>query len=157
MADETLWMRDLTGNKAFIPAADRDRWTAHGWAETVPPAHGEFVWMAKDDLIHPGLIPWGARDYWQGIGFRPSPPPEPVNPTRDPALTSARVQESGPPDGTVDEVLAWVGNDRQRAEQARAAEQQRDKPRTTLVDALGKAGQPEQDTSAAPAAPKIEE
>lgn len=98
MADETVWVRDLPGNKALVPAADRDRWTVHGWQQTEPPVHGEFVWMAKDDL-HPGLIPWGARDYWQGIGFNPSPPPEPVSPTKDPTLTAATDKPTGPRSG----------------------------------------------------------
>jgi hypothetical protein len=46
-------------------------------------------------VTQPALIPWGARDYWQGIGFQPSPPAEPINPTRDPALTAAA--EEKPP------------------------------------------------------------
>lgn len=40
------------------------------------------------------------------------------------------------PDGTVDEVLAWVGDDKAKAQQALDAEEDADKPRTTLVEAL---------------------
>lgn len=129
MADETLWVCDVAGNKACVSAADRDRWTVHGWSETVPPVDGEFVWMAKDDVTHPGLIPWAARDYWQGIGFEPAAPPEPVNPTRDPALTAAPASAAAVPDGT-------AANDSGRRSR--------------------RAGQSEH-TSAAPAAPKMEE
>lgn len=40
------------------------------------------------------------------------------------------------PEGTVDEVLAWVGDDKDRAQQALDAEEDSDKPRSTLVEAL---------------------
>jgi hypothetical protein len=42
----------------------------------------------------------------------------------------------GVPDGTVDEVLAWVGSDKARAQKALDAEDEAEKPRTTLVEAL---------------------
>lgn len=38
------------------------------------------------------------------------------------------------PAGTVDEVIAWIGDDPERAQAALDAEDQRDKPRTTLTD-----------------------
>jgi len=41
-------------------------------------------------------------------------------------------------DGTAQEVLAWVGDDPARAEEALAAEQAKDKPRSTLVKHLAK-------------------
>lgn len=44
----------------------------------------------------------------------------------------------GVPDGTADEVLAWVGDDPARAEQAIQAETTRDKPRSTLITKLEK-------------------
>lgn len=44
-------------------------------------------------------------------------------------------------DGTVADVLAWVGEDPQRAEQALAAESAKDKPRATLLAALAKLGE----------------
>jgi hypothetical protein len=48
------------------------------------------------------------------------------------------------PDGAAAEVLAWVGDDPARAGAALKAEQQREKPRTTLITALEKL-QPVQD------------
>jgi hypothetical protein len=49
------------------------------------------------------------------------------------------------PTGAAEEVLAWVGDDADRARRALAAEQGATKPRSTLVDKLGKlAGQSEQ-------------
>lgn len=41
-------------------------------------------------------------------------------------------------DGTAVEVLAWVDNDPERAEEALTAEQAKDKPRSTLVKQLEK-------------------
>lgn len=41
-------------------------------------------------------------------------------------------------DGTAQEVLAWVGDDEGRAAEALAAEQARDRPRSTLVKSLQK-------------------
>jgi len=40
------------------------------------------------------------------------------------------------PEGTVQEVLDWVGEDKDRAQKALDAESSRDEPRTTLVSAL---------------------
>lgn len=150
MAD--LWIRDIAGNKALIDDADRDRWTVQGWAPALAPVDGEFVWMHKDDVELPARQPWASRHYFQAIGWQPGPPQTPVDPTRDPVLTGA---DQTPPDGPRDEVLAWVGDDRGKAEAALTAELGRDKPRTTLVDALGQVGQP-QDETAATAAPNKE-
>jgi hypothetical protein len=148
-----MWIKNFAGEKAQIDDADRDYWVGlHGWTITVAPSDRDFVWMAKEDLDNPGLIPWGARPYWLGIGFAPSPPPAPVNPTKDPALTDAAGDPL--PDGNADAVKEWVGTDQQRAEQALTAELTRPKPRKTLVDDLNKVGQPEDD--AAPSAPNKE-
>jgi hypothetical protein len=42
----------------------------------------------------------------------------------------------GVPSGTVDEVLAWVGDDTERAKQALDAEEESEKPRVSLMDSL---------------------
>lgn len=43
-----------------------------------------------------------------------------------------------PPEASIDKVLEWVGEDRERASAALAAEQAEEKPRATLVDRLEK-------------------
>lgn len=95
---DTIWIRNLTGEKAVIPAADRDRWKLHGWTEADEPVDGDFVWMEHPDdgIAKPGPIPWAARDYWLGVGWAPSAPPEPVNPALDPVLNdnAARAEPS---------------------------------------------------------------
>lgn len=54
-------------------------------------------------------------------------------------VTSLRQEtEAEVPAGTVDEVLAWVAGDPQRAELAARVESRRDTPRTTLVERLDK-------------------
>lgn len=143
-----FWIRNTAGQKAVIDPADRDRWTVQGWSPALAPADGEFVWMEHPDegVTQPGLIPWAARAYFLAIGWKPCAPPEPVDLTRDPALTDG---DTAVPAGSVADVADWVGSDRDRAEQALAAELGREKPRTTLVDSLNRVGQPEDDAAAA--------
>lgn len=45
-------------------------------------------------------------------------------------------KKAGPPDGTVQETLDWVGSDPAKAQEALNAEQAKESPRATLVDAL---------------------
>jgi hypothetical protein len=44
--------------------------------------------------------------------------------------------DDGVPDGSADDVVKWVGEDRERAGRALAAEQARPTPRSTLVEKL---------------------
>jgi hypothetical protein len=70
----------------------------------------------------------------------------PVEPLDDEAralLEPPRKETGEPPteldiDGTAADVLAWVGEDRERAAVALEAEQAKDKPRSTLVKQLEK-------------------
>lgn len=48
-------------------------------------------------------------------------------------------------DATAAEVLAWVGDDPERAAEALEAEQAKDKPRSTLVKSLEKLAEPDED------------
>jgi hypothetical protein len=86
-----MWIRDLRGDKAVIDPADSDRWKLHGWSQTDEPGGNEqvFVWMINPETDRAAPIAWAAREYWMGRGFVPSPPDEPVNPTKDPVLTVA--------------------------------------------------------------------
>lgn len=81
----------------------------------------------------------------------PAPAPEPVAAPEPPApaepeAPEPEVAESAPsepvsievPDGTVDDLLAWVAEDPEaRTAPALAAEQRRSKPRKTALSALG--------------------
>lgn len=58
-------------------------------------------------------------------------------------VTDDDQQTDGPPagldiDASADDVMAWVGEDPDRAEEALEAEQAKDKPRSTLVKKLEK-------------------
>lgn len=66
--------------------------------------------------------------------------PEPGSPGRPEDAESEDAPSNGSevPDGTVDDVLAWVGDDKARAQAALDAEQQRPTPRTSLVAELEK-------------------
>lgn len=92
----TYWVQNGAGQKAFLTGADaRDHWAFHGWSPTGEPGDDfrGFVWMTHPDVGQPAPIAWEARAYWMGIGFEPSPPAEPVNPTKDPALTDVPVDK----------------------------------------------------------------
>ncbi|MDX5566922.1 hypothetical protein PYK79_31820 [Streptomyces sp. ID05-04B] len=70
----------------------------------------------------------------------PAPPHSPPAPSNDP---DGGPQNPAPSteldiDGSVKDILAWVGEDTDRAGQALEAEQAQDKPRSTLVKQLEK-------------------
>jgi hypothetical protein len=68
--------------------------------------------------------------------------PEPEQPVA-PAQSSAPEQDPAagtvPVDGSIGDLMAWVGDDPQRRAQALAAEQARDKPRATVLKQLAPA------------------
>lgn len=63
-------------------------------------------------------------------------PGEPAMPDDDPVSDPA--DSEAVPDGPAKDVLAWVGDDSDRAVAALEVEEARDQPRTTLVAALEK-------------------
>lgn len=67
--------------------------------------------------------------------FQPAPTVEPeqdTGPENEPAVES----RSPVPDGTAPEVLAWVGDDKERAQQALDKESQSERPRSGLTNEL---------------------
>lgn len=65
----------------------------------------------------------------------PEPEPEPKTPVEPPETPDPDGDEP-PVDGTIDDLMAWVNDDRERAGAALAAEQAKDKPRSTVVKRL---------------------
>lgn len=65
----------------------------------------------------------------------PKVQPEPQEPADGPEDPGAGGDEP-PVDGTIDDLMAWVDGDPDRAAQALAAEQAKDKPRSTVVKRL---------------------
>lgn len=64
-------------------------------------------------------------------------PEPPQAPEKAPAEPEQQEEGDGPPvDGTIDDLMSWVDGDRERAAQALAAEQAKDKPRSTVVKRL---------------------
>jgi hypothetical protein len=63
---------------------------------------------------------------------KPAPPVDPVE-GADPADSG----DEPPTEGTIETLMAWVGDDPERAARALAAEQGRDKPRATVLKRLG--------------------
>lgn len=62
-------------------------------------------------------------------------PQEPGSQDDDESGEDSDEEEGGPPEGTIDEVLAWVGDDPDRAAQALQAERE-GKQRATLISEL---------------------
>lgn len=100
---------------------------------------------------------WEARHHdmasheeaWRPVPGAPEQTPEPAPDAEgssgagagqedDPDGPGVDTDGDGVPEGSAQQILAWVGDNRDRAAQALAAEEQRDKPRTTLVAALEK-------------------
>jgi hypothetical protein len=65
----------------------------------------------------------------------PEPEPEPEAPAEPPEVPNPGGNEP-PVDGTIDDLMAWVNDDPERAAAALAAEQAKDKPRSTVVKRL---------------------
>jgi hypothetical protein len=70
------------------------------------------------------------------------PAPAPVQvPDPDPAPSAgpggSPADDVPPVDGTIDDLMTWVGDDKDRAARALIAEQAKDKPRSTVVKRLG--------------------
>ncbi len=94
MATQKYWMRNAEGEYAQIDgAAERDRWIPLGWSAVDEPADDRQVWMRADGIEMPARYPYGAREFWQGRGWTFSAPPEPVDLTKDPALSDQPTPE----------------------------------------------------------------
>lgn len=78
---KTHWIADAEGTKALVTgAAELNLWTAgRGWVEADEPSGQEFVWLQHN--LHEGRAKFSAEavPLWEGRGWLPSTPPEPVN------------------------------------------------------------------------------
>jgi hypothetical protein len=113
---------------------------ADGWWEALhhDMASHEENWrpVPGRPLATGGIVKATGRPYFVG---EQGPELVDVQPERDSGVEGSPESGSGEvPDGTRDDVLAWVGEDSDRAVAALEAEELRDQPRTTLVAALEK-------------------
>lgn len=87
-----------------------------------------------------GVVPWLGRDYEVVRGEEVEVPDDLgaslVTQDSYVAVDGRGRDVADAPEGTVDDVKAWVKGDPARAAQALAAEQEREKPRPGLVTAL---------------------
>lgn len=81
----TIWIQDAAGAHALIDAADRELWVGlRGWRDADAPGPTDFVQVVNGELR--GCIPFVALAAgWDLLGWKPGAPPEPVDPTKDPA------------------------------------------------------------------------
>lgn len=96
----SYWIRDVEGNYAQVEgAADRDTFTkVRGWSEADEPGPTDQVHVVNENpQIGPGRLPYGALAGWAGQGWRPGPPPAPVDLTRPaPAEQATSTPATGP-------------------------------------------------------------
>lgn len=95
----SYWIRDVEGVYALVDGAtDRDQWTkVHGWVEADKPGPTDQVHVVNEHPeVGPGRLPYGAVEDWGGLGWKPGPPPELVDATKNPAL----VDQSASPTAT---------------------------------------------------------
>jgi hypothetical protein len=85
---QTYWIADVEGVKAVVEGADaRDLWTrVRGWTATTEPAPGDRVWLRNETHDGRQVFAAAAAPHWAGLGWVPSDPPEPIDPTKDPLL-----------------------------------------------------------------------
>lgn len=84
-------------------------------------------------------LPFVVRKYGVDVFAQPYADPGDEQPGRDSGVEGSPESGFGEvPAGPAKDVLAWVGDDSDRAVAALEAEEQRDSPRTTLVAALEK-------------------
>jgi hypothetical protein len=86
----SYWIASAEGVYALVEGADqRDSWTrVRGWREASEPGPNDQV-----HIVHPEIgqsantLPYAALEgAWQAQGWKPGPPPEPADLTKDPAL-----------------------------------------------------------------------
>lgn len=94
---------------------------AAGGGHLVTTHDGQQVPVDADGQVHTG-------------GPRPAAPVDP-EPSAAAPVTALLAEV---PAGSIPDVLAWVGDDPERAQAAQAAESTKEKPRTGLVEALEK-------------------
>lgn len=85
----SYWIADAYGTLAVVEGVDqRDLWTrVRGWRLAGEPGPADRVYVVHDEAGPGGPLPFEAlADGWTAFGWKPGPPPEPVDVTKDPAL-----------------------------------------------------------------------
>lgn len=123
-----ILQRDVPSGEYIVnPATGQGEWNTHArqlWEEQI--AKGEIQILDVDCVQVPNFD--GSGYHWQSTGAASSP--------GDPGDPPQVVPDEYPADGTIAQILAWVGDDTIRAEAALDAEDETGKPRKSLVAAL---------------------
>lgn len=94
---QQYWIRDVEGVYARVDGAEaRDVWTkVRGWSDADEPGTTDQVHVVNEHPeVGPGRLPFGAVEDWGGLGWKPGPPPEPIDPTKNAELVD---QPENPP------------------------------------------------------------
>lgn len=109
--------------QTWNPDDEVDGELARHLADNAPRGHVEVI---EDD-----------RDEVREAQKEPQEPSGPGDPNGQGGDGNEGDPPAGPPvDGTIDDLVRWVGDDPERARQALEAEQAKDKPRSTVVKRL---------------------
>jgi hypothetical protein len=78
---QKYWIADSEGVKALVVGADaHNYWTAgRRWTDTTEPAGQDWMWLQHNETGGRQKFPAEAAPLWEGRGWLPSDPPEPVN------------------------------------------------------------------------------
>jgi hypothetical protein len=115
----TYWIADVDGNKALVQgSAERDRWTQiNGWTEADEPQGLQFVWLRNEQTGGRAKFAAQAVPLWEGLGWKPSAPPEPVNLAIGPEHPSRAAQapdaEPAAPPKTPSRIRAASGDEKE--------------------------------------------
>ncbi len=100
---QKYWLTTPDGAFACVEGkAERDRLVPLGWVDADEPTEPHaFLWMSHDGIEQPAKFPVGSRANWEGMGWTPSGPNPPADPTRDPvpAEASAAPEKTKPAAG----------------------------------------------------------
>lgn len=89
----------------------------------------DFVEVKHKDQDHTVRVPVQSLPTWEARGFARLSGSQPAE--------SAATESTDPvPEGSVDEIVEWVGDDRERAQRALDVEQASERPRKTAVAAF---------------------
>lgn len=90
------WIGTVNGYYALVDNEERDRLTPLGWQEVADPDPDGFVYMHKDGIEVPGAFACSGMATWQLKGWAPGPPPQRVDPTKDPVEAPAKTTKTKP-------------------------------------------------------------
>lgn len=82
------WIKDSAGVHALVDDGQHEQWTrVRGWSDADEPGPTDRVYVTHDGAGTGGPLPFEAlAEGFAALGWKPGPPPEPVDITKDPTI-----------------------------------------------------------------------